>query len=184
MTSDRPGLQAAPERYADAESLFRAVYRVLIRVAYRLLGNRADTEDAVQNSFLKLMAAWPRVASLPAAKQRAYLVRIVSNEALQLLRYAHRSWEQPGVEAGQIASSRPSVEESVQAKEEFRLVWKAVSELPRACRDVVMLYAAGDEYEEIATELDIDISTVRSHISNARKQLSRTVPRSWKGEQQ
>jgi DNA-directed RNA polymerase specialized sigma24 family protein len=71
VTSDLPGLQTAPERYADAESLFRAVYRVLIRVAYRLLGNRADTEDAVQNSFLKLMAAWPRVASLSAAKQRA-----------------------------------------------------------------------------------------------------------------
>jgi DNA-directed RNA polymerase specialized sigma24 family protein len=48
----------------------------------------------------------------------------------------------------------------------------------------VMLYAAGYEYEEIKAELDIDTSTVRSHISNARKQLSRTVPRSWKGEQQ
>lgn len=184
MTSDLPGLQPAPERYADAESLFRAVYRVLVRVAYRLLGNRADTEDAVQNSFLKLMAAWPRIASWPAARQRAYLVRIVTNEALQILRYPHRSWEQPGAEAGQIASARPSVEESVQAKEEFRLVWKAVGELPRACRDVVMLYAAGYEYEEIAAELDITISTVRSHISNARTQLSRTVPRGWKGEQQ
>ncbi len=184
MTSDLPGLPASPERYPNAESLFRAVYRVLIRVAYRLLGNRADTEDAAQNSFLKLMAAWPRVASLPAAKQRGYLVRIVSNEALQILRYPHQSWEQPGAEAGQIASARPSVEESVQAKEELLVVWKAISELPRACRDVVMLYAAGYEYGEIAAELDIDISTVRSHISNARKQLSRTVPRGWKGEQQ
>jgi DNA-directed RNA polymerase specialized sigma24 family protein len=43
------------------------------------------------------------------------------------------------------------------------------------------LYAAGYEYEEIATLLGIKISTVRSHMSNARRQLSETVSRKRKG---
>lgn len=184
MTCDPPGRDVQPERYDDAESLFRAAYPDLIRAAYGLLGNRADTDDAVQNGFLKLMVAWPRIASLPPAKQRAYLVRIVSREALQILRYPHRSWERRGVEAEESASAHLSVAENVQAREELRLVWKAISEMPAARRDVVILRAAGYEYEEIAARLGIRRGTVRSHIFNARKQLSRTAPRDWKGEQQ
>ena len=63
--------------YGDAESLFRAAHNELMRVAYALLGNRADTEDAAQDSFFKLMTAWHRVGGLPTPdEQRAYLFRI------------------------------------------------------------------------------------------------------------
>jgi len=48
---------------------------------------------------------------------------------------------------------------------------------------VVALRAAGYEYGEIAASLGVSVSTVRSHISNARKQLSRTVARDWEGAQ-
>jgi RNA polymerase sigma factor (sigma-70 family) len=81
-------------------------------------------------------------------------------------------------------SIQESLEDSVQAREFLRLVWKAISELPEARREVVALRAAGYEYEEIAAGLSISISTVRSHISYARKQLARTVPRGWEGEQE
>jgi DNA-directed RNA polymerase specialized sigma24 family protein len=40
----------------------------------------------------------------------------------------------------------------------------------------VALFAAGYEYREIAEMLDITVSTVRSHVSCARKELSRMVP--------
>jgi len=43
------------------------------------------------------------------------------------------------------------------------------------------LRAAGYEYGEIAESLGVTVSTVRSHISYARKQLSRTVARDWEG---
>jgi DNA-directed RNA polymerase specialized sigma24 family protein len=77
--------------YGDAESLFRAAHNELMRVAYALLGNRADTEDAAQDSFFKLMTAWHRVGGLPTPdEQRAYLFRIVINEAVHILRYPHR----------------------------------------------------------------------------------------------
>jgi len=170
--------------YGDAESLFRAAYDDLVRAAYALLGNHADTEDAAQNSFYKLMMAWTRVGGLPAAgEQRAYLTRIVINEALQILRYPHRKWERLGVDAGDREATGESPDESVQAREDFRLVWKAISELPAARREVVVLRAAGYEYEEIAARLDITISTVRSHISHARKQLSRIAVRGREGAQ-
>jgi RNA polymerase sigma factor (sigma-70 family) len=168
--------------YGDAESLFRAVYGDLMRAAFALLGNDADTEDAAQNSFHKLMVAWTRVGGLPTAgEQRAYLVRIVINEALQILRYPHRRWERLGVDAEEWGAIQEPPDESVQARADLRLAWKAISEMPVARREVVILRAAGYEYEEIAVRLGISISTVRSHISHARQQLSRAGARGREG---
>jgi RNA polymerase sigma factor (sigma-70 family) len=168
--------------YSDAEPLFRETYGDVVRIAYGLLGNKPDAEDIAQNSCCKLMLAWPRVAALPTAdNQRAYLIKVAINEALQFLRYPYRKWESPGADAGEQAAVQEPVDEKVQVADELRLTWKAISELPEMRRNVVSLYAAGYEYEEIAARLDINKGTVRSHISYARKQLSRTVPRDWKG---
>jgi RNA polymerase sigma-70 factor, ECF subfamily len=167
--------------YGDAESLFQAVYGDVVRIAYGLLGNKPDAEDIAQNSCYKLMLAWPRVAALPMGEQRAYLIGIVINEALQFLRYPHRKWEFLGTDAGEHAAIQEPLDEMIQARDDLRHTWEAISELPGMRKNAVSLYAAGYEYEEIATRLGINISTVRSHISYARKQLSRTVLRDWKG---
>jgi RNA polymerase sigma-70 factor (ECF subfamily) len=183
VAPDSSGSTPWHDPYADAESLFRTAYGDLVRTGYALLGNHADTEDATQNSFHKLMVAWPRVGGLPSAeRQRAYLIRIVINEALQILRYPYRRWERPDDNAVEQGASQEVLDEQVLAREQLRLVWKAIGELPRVRREAVLLRAAGYEYEEIAARLSITISTVRSHISNARQQLSRTVPRGWEGE--
>jgi RNA polymerase sigma-70 factor, ECF subfamily len=104
----------------------------------------------------------------------------VINEALQFLRNPYLKWESLGTAAGEHAAVQEPADERIQARDELQLIWKAISELPEMRRAVVSLYAAGYEYGEIAVRLDINIGTVRSHISNARKQLSRTVPRDWK----
>jgi len=183
--SSRTAISPPQDPYGDAESLFRAAYDDMVRTAYAILGNRADTEDATQNSFHRLMMAWRRVAGLPTARQqRAYLIRIVTNEALQILRYPHRKWERSIGDAVEQESSQRSPDENVHAREYLRLVWTAISELPGVRQEVVVLHAAGYEYEEIAAQLGIRISTVRSHISDARQQLSQAVRRDWEGAQE
>jgi len=170
------------EPYGDPALLLRSVLADLARAAYGLLGHHADAEDAVQNGCFKLIMAWPRVAGLATAgEQRAYLIRIVANEALQILRDPHRRWEHLGAEAAERAVTHHSFEDEIQAKEDLRLVWKAIGDMPDMRRDVVLLRAAGYEYRDIAARLGVHVSTVRSHISDARKQLSRTLPRGWEG---
>ena len=79
-------------------------------------------------------------------------------------------------------SRQHSFEDEIQAKEDLRLVWKAIGDMPDMRR------GRGPSArrrlrvpEDIATRLGIKVSTVRSHISDARKQLSRTLPRGWEG---
>jgi RNA polymerase sigma-70 factor, ECF subfamily len=160
------------------EALFRTGYADLIRVAHGLMGNRADAEDAVQNGYYKLLTAWPRISSLPSAQaQRAYLARIVINEALQILRDSYRKWECPPTDEAGLGVVQESLDERLQAKDDLRLVWEAISELPGMRRDVVTLFAAGYSYREIAKMLGVNTGTVRAHISYARRQLSRAIPR-------
>jgi len=61
------------------------------------------------------------------------------------------------------------------AAEHLRRVWQSISELPDGNREVVALFAAGYEYREIAEMLGIAVSTVRSHVSNARRRLPQAI---------
>ena len=167
--------QAAEGAYRDVESLIRATHAGLVRAAFRLLGNRADAEDAVQEGCIKVMLRWPMVGGLATARQqRAYLLTVVMREALQILRQPYRKRERP--EAGAAEDARITDEAGLEAGEQLRAVWRAIGELPVGCRDVVILFAAGYEYREIASALGVHVSTVRSHMSNARKQLPRAAP--------
>jgi RNA polymerase sigma-70 factor, ECF subfamily len=170
--------------YNDTETLFRAFHNELGRVAYGVLDNFADAEDARQNSFLRLMKAWPEIAGLPTAgAQRAYLATIVVNEALKIRRRPYRKRERPEIDIPEQGSDPEQIDENLQARENLLQVWRIIGAMPVTRRNVVSLYAAGYEYGEIAVMLNISISTVRSHISIARRQLTRTAARNWEGAQ-
>jgi RNA polymerase sigma-70 factor, ECF subfamily len=172
--------------YRDIESLIRATHDQLSRVAFRCLGHQADAEDAVQTACVKVLRCWPKVAGLAtAAKQRAYLVTTVTNEALQIRRKPHRRRELLAVDGTGPGETEPGWSpefpggDGQKAREHLRLVWQAISELPDGNREVVALFAAGYEYREIAEMLNVAVSTVRTHVSRARQRLPETTPDSW-----
>lgn len=178
MTAGQAGPPVpGPGPYCDIESLIRATHSELGRVAFGCLGNHADAEDAVQLACVKMVKCWPTVACLAsAAKQRAYLMSTVINETLQIRRQAHRRRELltlDDVDPGWIPEFPGASGQA--AKDHLRRVGQAISLLPGERREVVLLYVAGYEYPEIAEMLDIAVSTVRSHISLARKRLPRAT---------
>lgn len=169
--------------HQDIESLIRITHAELGRVAFRCLGNKADAEDAVQSACIKVLRCWAKVAGFAtAAQQRAYLVTAVTNEALQIRRRPYRRRE---VLAADDTDVEPSWMPEFpggdgEASTEFlRRVWQAIGGLPDENREVLLLFAAGYEYSEIAEMLDITASTVRSHVSSARKRLRRAAPPNW-----
>jgi RNA polymerase sigma-70 factor (ECF subfamily) len=184
MTADWVGgPMSGQDPYLDIESLIRAIHGELGRVAFRCLGHRADAEDAVQNACVKAIRCWPEVARLgTAGRQRAYLVKTVTNEALQILRQPHRRRELLTVEGTEPGETEPGWLPELPggpghtARERLRRVWQAISELPDGNREVAALFAAGYEYQEISEMLQVAVSTARSHVSWARKRLRQAVP--------
>jgi RNA polymerase sigma-70 factor (ECF subfamily) len=170
--------------YDDLESLIRATYKDCGRVAYRLMGQPDDAEEVTQEAYLKLTASWPRVRALPTAgSQYAYLLKIVTNEALQVMRLRQRRPEYLSPDIAESARVCQDVEERALARVDLRPVWQAISALPQACRVVMSLHTAGYVVKEIAAMLGVREGTVRNHLSNARRKLRPAAPGAREGEQ-
>ena len=176
-------MSPAQPPYHDIEALILAMAGESARAASNIVRNDADAEDAWQSACIKVLLMWPKVSGFPtAAKQRAYLRRTVRNEALQILRKRQRRKE--CYDLGESGDPRipEYLAELARARKDLRLALKLIDEMPAARRKVVKLRIADHGYEEIAAMLNISVSTVRSHISNARKHLRREMPGDWEGE--
>ena len=78
------GTWSTVDRDQAIERLFREEYRPLLRLVALLVDDTASAEDVVQDAFVKLHRAWPRVRSIDDAP--AYLRSIAMNTARSRLR--------------------------------------------------------------------------------------------------
>lgn len=64
-------------------------------------------------------------------------------------------------------------EEAIDAKKRQKIILKAVDDLPRKMRQVVILFEFEEKsYEEISKKLGLPVGTIKSRLFNARKILS------------
>lgn len=176
-------MPSAQPPYHDIEALIRAIHRECGGVAFGIVRNKADAEDAVQSACVKVLEMWPTAGSLStAARQRAYLRTAVRNEALQILRKRKRRKEEYDLGESEDPRIPERLAELARDRKALRIALEAIDKMPPARQRVVKLRMEKRGYGEIAAMLDISVSTVRSHIANARNDLRRAMPGGWEGE--
>jgi RNA polymerase sigma-70 factor (sigma-E family) len=150
--------------------LFRAHALGLIRVAVLLTGDQPSAEDVVQDAFIGLYRALPRMRD--QAKVLPYLRTSVINGARSVLRARKRA------ALRRIPHEPPvwSAESAAMAGEDRRAVLTAVARLPRRAREVLALrYYLDLPDHEIAAALGISRGTVSSTASRALTALAREL---------
>ena len=155
------------------EELARRYREPAYLLGLQLTGNREDALDVAQDALLRFFATLDRFQE--ERPVRPYLLRIVRNRAMDLWRRRRVRRTEP-LESGelprQIADDRPGPEETTRRAELRRRVWRAVSELAPAKREILVLRDFHDlAYAEIAKVLGIPIGTVMSRLHAARKAL-------------
>jgi len=167
---------AAGDREAR-RGLFELHRDVAYRVALRITGRNEDAMDVVQESFIKAfdgLAGFQRDAGF-----RTWLLRIVSNRSLDLLR-ARRVRLARSIESGsdddrggfELPAAEDSVSAGLERSELAERLKRAVDSLPADQRSVFAMYSSGDmTYGEIAEALGIPIGTVMSRLYHARRRL-------------
>jgi RNA polymerase sigma-70 factor (ECF subfamily) len=149
-----------PDRF---EALFRARYGELHALCYRLLGDHAEAEDVVQETFLKLDGH--RVLDRPDEEVAAWLRRVCLNATYNRLRGQRRTaarldragrLERVDDEAG--GGGGPLLD--VLRAEQQRAVRRALTALPERQRACLLLRHAGFSYAEIAATLDLAVGSV------------------------
>jgi RNA polymerase sigma-70 factor (ECF subfamily) len=164
---------AAGDR-AALDELFRRYRQPAYRVAYRLLGHEADALDAVQEGFIKALTHLHGFQGRSSFK--TWLLRVVSNAALDLGRQRGRREALSLAMAGETADSRLlTADESGRGLEQADLrvlLNQALASLSEAQRQTFVLHAdAGLSYREVADTLGISIGTVMSRLYYARQKL-------------
>ncbi len=166
--------QARP--YADEAVLAALVSQyaaTLYRVAYSVLRNAADAEDAVQEAFLRVLRHRDTLAEV--RDQRVWLIRIVWNVVLDRKRRAKTRPETDDVTelARVLPAGGLSADQRVAAAQHHAHVLACVEKLPSKERQVLLLSAFEElNSVEIATVLGITESSVRSRLFRARNLMA------------
>jgi RNA polymerase sigma-70 factor (TIGR02957 family) len=149
---------------------------LLFTVAYEMLGSAADAEDVVQETWLR----WSGVDHAEVREPRAYLVRIVTNQALNRLRtLARRREEYVGEWLPEPLLTSPDVADDVELAESVSIAMLTVLEtLAPAERAVFVLREVFDTpYEEIAEAVGKSPAAVRQIAHRARDHVAARRPR-------
>ncbi len=126
----------------------------LYTVAFRMLGNRADAEDAVQRTLLKCFAA--RRSYSPRWAVSTWLYRALANDCIDELRRRRAAAEAPPR-----ATSAATVERIDLAR--------ALERVPREARLLLALhYVDGLSYKDLAAIRGISINTVKSQLARGK----------------
>ncbi len=149
---------------------------LLFTVAYEMLGSVADAEDVLQDSWLR----WSDVDVSTVRDPRAYLVRLVTRQALNRMRTVKRRREAyVGPWLPEPLATTPDVAEDVELADSVSfamlVVLETLTPLERAV--FVLRDVFGFEYDEIATATERSPDAVRQVASRARKHVQARRPR-------
>ena len=149
---------------------------LLFTVAYEMLGSAADAEDVLQESWLR----WADVDQEQVQNPRAYLVRIVTRQALNHLRAVSRRREEYfGEWLPEPLLTSPDVADDVELAESVSIAMLTVLEtLVPTERAVFVLREVFDvPYDEIAEAVDKTPAAVRQIAHRARDHVAARHPR-------
>ena len=150
----------------------------LYRVAFSVLRNAADAEDAVQEAFLRVLRHRDTLDEV--RDQRVWLVRIVWNIVLDRKRRSKTRPETDDISelARVLPATGLSAEDRAAAAQHHAKVLVLVDKLPAKEREVLVLSAFEElSSVEIASILDITESSVRSRLFRARNLMADLLER-------
>ncbi|WP_205347207.1 RNA polymerase sigma factor [Pseudonocardia broussonetiae] len=157
------------------EALARRHQDALYRVAVRVMGDRAEAEDALQEALLD---AWRRIGRFRGESAfSTWMYRVVTNRCLAMLR---KRRPVPVEEIEAPAPAQDSPERTAERDAGMAALHRAIAALPddlRVCW--VLREVEGQGYSEIAEITGATEDAVRGRIHRARTKLAEAM-RSWR----
>jgi RNA polymerase sigma-70 factor (ECF subfamily) len=164
---------------AAFEQLVKRYDRKLFRIAHSVTHNREDSQDAVQETFLK---AYQHLGDFRGDSQfSTWLIRITLNQSLMKLRKLRRTREMSldqdfetdeDVLPREVIDWAPNPEQLYSVSELRNILNKNIEELQPILRTVFVLQdLEGLSTEQTAEVLDLSQSAVKSRLWRARLQL-------------
>lgn len=175
-------MEVTPRAYRQ---IIKRYQTKLFSYLYRLVGNREETEDLLQNVFVKVYNNLNRFDQ--KKKFSSWIYRIAHNEAVNFLKKRGKkkfvSLEDVSTSKDKLEMSTPerSPADSWIKKELKKEVEEAMEKIPPKYKEVLVLrYFLDKSYEEMSEILGKPVNTVGTLLNRAKKKLLQVIGKSWK----
>ncbi|MGM0582068.1 MAG: RNA polymerase sigma factor [Bacteroidota bacterium] len=162
------------------KELYLLYAKSMFNIAFRILKNRDEAEDTIQEAFIK---AYNKINQYNfQATFGAWLKKIVVNQALDYLRKENK-WMMNDITDENLVEEQDIDWEDIDLKVD--IVKRAIHNLPTGFRAVASLYLfEGYEHKEIAEILSISENTSKSQFHRAKKKIKDLIKEYEEGNRQ
>lgn len=160
-----------PEDKLFVEELYTAYERMMFRIAFRVLRQKYDAEDAVQEAILSVIKgdALEKMKTMTDIERKSYLTVIVKNSAYKIYNKRKKNNENSIYNDSDNANI---TEETVLSSLSIEEIQETMNMLTESDYDILCLYLINEQtYEEIAAALDIKPDAARQRVHRAKKRL-------------
>jgi RNA polymerase sigma-70 factor (ECF subfamily) len=173
LQDEQKWLRLAQEGDAQAFSRLVEMYaKPVHNLCYRMLGNREDAEDAAQEAFLRAFKAIKRYD--PQRKFASWLLSIAANYCIDQHRRGRLQTisieDSPEASLGDRASGPASTLVQHETRDELQSLLAGLDARDRAA--IILYYWHELPYDEIAEQLSMSESALKSRLHRARKTLA------------
>ena len=154
------------------EPIFDEYYSLMMYTAKNILNDDALSEDAVSDSFVKLINIVDKIGDISCYKTRSLIVTIVYRTAIDMWRQLKRfDSDMDDEEFEGIADTQTlPIPDEIISIENFNAIKQEIKSLPDSLNDVATLSIVNEfSNQEIADLLKISNSAVRMRLSRAKK---------------
>ena len=157
-------------------ALYDATSGKLFSVCLRVLKNRSEAEDALQDVYLRIWVKADRFA-VTGHSPMTWLITVARNLSIDRLR-AKRANHVALDSAGELVENRPGPEATSIAASESRRISACFDELlPDRANAVRAAYLDGATYQALADRFDVPLNTMRTWLRRSLISLKECLSR-------
>lgn len=154
---------------AEFDRLYKNYKRLMFGIAYDILKNEQDAEDAVQDAFFRLSDNLDKIADADSPQARNFAVVITRNICFNMLRKRHIETDIDD----EVVCSDKSAEDEFLSAQGVETIERALESLPEKYRDILYLTVYEElSLREAAKLLGITYENAKSRVKRARKKIS------------
>jgi RNA polymerase sigma-70 factor (ECF subfamily) len=171
-------MRAGRGEKAALETIYAATSAKLFGICLRILRDRQDAEDVLQEVYLSV---WRRAGSFDPARASpiTWLATLARNRAIDRLRSAKRSAGMEPVDAAlEVADPSPDALAAIESREDAVRLAGCIGELEeRTARAIRAAFFGGLTYSDLAERDDVPLGTVKSWIRRGLMKLKECLQR-------
>lgn len=148
----------------DLAAVYKTTYQALVRFLYRKVWDAERAEDLAQEAFARALVHRPENA-------RGWLFVVAANMARDEARRQARERRHLTLLKNEPASAAPMPDEVLAAAQDRARLRRALEQLTPRDREVLLLWDAGQSYDEIASQTGLAPGAVGTTLARARRRL-------------